>query len=88
MMLFDVIQKLNAEITVMMNAGLPGQKHPLITATTDGTEALVYFLDKEIWNSSKWPFGGGSEQQELDKIEMHIKQSVQDYIDLLYLIQW
>lgn len=88
MMLFDLLQKLNTEITEMMNAGLPGEKHPLITASTDGSAVLFYFLDKEIWNSTQWSFGTGSEQQELDKLERHLKLQVQEYIDLLYLIQW
>ena len=88
MMLFDLIQKLNGEITEMMNSGLPGEKHPLITATTDGDTVLFYFLEKEIWNSTKWTFGTGNEEQEMDRIENHIRLMIQNYIDQLYLIQW
>ena len=87
-MLFDVIQKINDEITEMMNSGLPGERFPLVTATTDGSVVIFYFLDKEIWNSTKWPIGSGSEEQELYKLEQHIKLSIRDYIDQLYLIQW
>lgn len=96
MQLFDIINKLNSEISVMMNEGMPGYSHPMLLAETDGFHARIKFLDRVVWDSETWEYGNYShalddsekERYETAKIEQSIKKNVTDWIDKLYFIQW
>ena len=96
MMLFDVVHKINGEISRSLNNGMPGPYNPKLFAATDGQRGTIHFLDKEVWNSETWePFEyswGTSEdekvRQEMKRIEDHIKREIHEYIILLYKIEF
>lgn len=95
MMMFDVLRKLNDEITVSLNEGLPGPTVPLLIGTTDGYNVTVHFMDKVVWDSTKWKYTTVTDnptdnevRNELDRIEQHIRHEVMEYLTRLYNIQW
>lgn len=96
MMLFDIVYKINSEISRSMNGGLPGEYKPKLFAATDGKRGTIHFLDKEVWNSETWEeftynWGTSEEEkirQEMVRIEAHIKKEILDYILLLYNIEF
>ncbi len=95
-MLFDILRKLNDEITMFLNEGMPGKTVPLLIATTDGYNATIHFCDRVVWESHKWMTAdypdnmsdGEKELRELELIEADIKAKVMDYLSRLYNIQW
>ncbi len=96
MMLFDVIRKLNDEISLSLNKGMPGKSVPLLTATTDGYNVVINFVDKTVWESHTWEYHtypsymSEDEQmtQETLRIIAHIKMQVMEYLMTLFQIQW
>ena len=88
MMLFDIIRNLNDSITLSIKQGMPGKARPKLMGTTDGYNVAIHFVDYEVWNSTTWQYGNGTEQEELERIQQHIKDGVMEYLTTLYNIQW
>lgn len=87
-MLFDIIRSLNDSITLSMSGGMPSRPQPKLFGTTDGYNATIHFVDREVWNSATWQYGTGTEAEELERIKEHVKEEVMAYLNTLYNIQW
>ncbi len=95
MMLFDLVRKLNDEITLNINEGMPGKNFPCLYGVTDGYNAHITFMDQTVWDSSVWKYERDPSvptdadiAYEIGRIETHIKARVMDHLTRLYNIQW
>jgi hypothetical protein len=95
MYLFDLIRKLNDEITVMMSNGMPSNPVPLLMGVTDGYNIQVIFMETVVWDSTKWSFNESSSiptdhemQNEMNRVERAIKSNIQKVVAPLMGLGW
>lgn len=95
MQLFDIVRKLNDEITLSVNEGLPGRVAPKLTGVTDGYTVHIYFVDKVVWSSEDWQYScdplnatDSDIEYEMEAIEAFIRKRVMEHVMVLFNIQW
>lgn len=89
-MLFDIIAKLNREITELMRERHPDIDHiPMVIGTTDGVCVTIHFADKVIWDSDDWPFNDKiGESDMLELIEFNIRKEITEYMGQMRRFTW
>lgn len=95
MQLFDIVRKLNDEISASINEGMPGRVQPKLTGITDGYTVLIHFVDLVVWSSENWEYScdplNATEsdlEYEIEAIEAFIRKRVMEHVMVLFNIQW